>query len=72
MKVENIDRYQIKSKQFILYMILQILVYNNKNKIAKYLQWKIMCGETTCKETLYKPRPHNANKKNKLTKVNKK
>ena len=36
-------------------MILQILVYTNKNKMAKYLQWKIMCGET-----LYKPRPHNA------------
>ena len=41
-------------------MILQILVYTNKNKMAKYLQWKIMCGETACKETLYKPRPHNA------------
>ena len=39
---------------------LQILVYTNKNKMAKYLQWKIMCGETTCKETLYNPRPHNA------------
>ena len=31
------------------YMILQILVYPNKNKMAKYLQWKIMCGVTTCK-----------------------
>ena len=41
-------------------MILQILVYTNKNKMAKYLQWKIMCGKTTCKETLYKSRPHNA------------
>ena len=28
--------------------------------MGKYLQWKIICGETTCKETLYKPRPHNA------------
>ena len=28
--------------------------------MAKYLQWKIMCGETTSKETLYKLRPHNA------------
>ena len=41
-------------------MILQILVYTNKNKMAKSLQWKVMRGETTCKETLYKPRPHNA------------
>ena len=31
--------------------------------MAKYLQWKIMFGETTCKETLYKPRPHNMKKK---------
>ena len=52
-------------------MILQILVYTNKNKMAKYLQWKIMYGETTCKETLYKPRPHSAKKKNK-TKAKKK
>ena len=33
--------------------------------MAKYLQWEIMCGETTCKETLYKPRPHNAKIKSK-------
>ena len=26
-------------------MILQILVYINKNKMAKYLEWKIMCGD---------------------------
>ena len=45
-------------------MILQILVYTNKHKMAKYLQWKIMCGEMTYKETLYKLRPHNAKKKN--------
>ena len=31
--------------------------------MAKYLQLKIMCWETTCKETLYKPRPHDAKKK---------
>ena len=31
--------------------------------MAKYLQWKVMFGETTCKETLYKPRPQNAKKK---------
>ena len=31
-------------------MILQILVNTNENKMAKYLQWKIMCGKTTCKE----------------------
>ena len=41
-------------------MILQILVYTNKNKMVKYLQLKIMCGETTCIETLYKPRSHHA------------
>ena len=46
-------------------MILQILVYTNKNKMAKYLQWKIMCGEATRKKTLYKPRPHKAKIKNK-------
>ena len=34
--------------------------------MAKYLQWKIMCGEATFKETLYKPRPHNAKIKNEL------
>ena len=28
--------------------------------MAKYLQWKIMCGERTCKKNLSKPRPHNA------------
>ena len=47
-------------------MILQILVCTNKNKMAKYLQWKIICGVTTCKETLYKPRPRNAKIKTKL------
>ena len=46
-------------------MILQILVYANKRKMAKYLQLKIMCAETTCKETLYKPRPHHGKIKNK-------
>ena len=46
-------------------MVLQILVYTNKNQMAKYLQLKIMCGKTTCKETLYKPRPHNVKKKKK-------
>ena len=50
-------------------MILQILVYTNKNKMAKYLQWKTMCGETTCKKTLYKPRPHNAKIKNKYINI---
>ena len=50
-------------------MTLQILVYTNKNKMAKYLQWKIICGETTCKETLYNPSPHNAKKKKKRTKL---
>ena len=40
--------------------------------MAKYLHWKIMCGETTCKNTLYKARPHNAKIKNKLNKANKK
>ena len=29
---------------------------------------EILCGETTCKETLYKPRPHNAKKKKKKKK----
>ena len=52
------------------YMILQILVYINKNKMAKYLQLKIMGGETTCKETLYKPRPHSVNKKERKKKLN--
>ena len=33
-------------------MILLILVYTNKNKMAEYLQWKIMCEEMTCKETV--------------------
>ena len=46
-------------------MILQILIYTDKNKMAKYLQWKIMYGEKTCKETLYKPRPQNVKIKNK-------
>ena len=44
-------------------MILQVLVFTNKNEMAKYLQWKIMCGKTTCRETLYKPRPHIEKKK---------
>ena len=44
-------------------MILQILVHTNTNRMAKYLQLKIMYGETTCKERLYKPRPHNMKKK---------
>ena len=45
---------QIKSSQsnLLFCMILHILVYTNKNKMAKYLQWKIICGETACKETL--------------------
>ena len=34
--------------------------------MAKCLQWKIMYEEMTCKETLYKPRPHNAKIKTKL------
>ena len=46
-------------------MILQILVYTNKNKMVWYLQWKIKCGEGTCKETLYKPRSHNIKIKSK-------
>ena len=59
---------QIKSNQTIYCFtwFLQILVYANKNKMAKYLQWKNMCGKTTCKETLYKWRPHNGEIKNKL------
>ena len=47
-------------------MILQILIYTNNNKMTKHLQQKIMCKETTCKETLYKPRPNNVKIKNKL------
>ena len=31
--------------------------------MAKYLQWKIMCGVKTSNENLYKPKPHNAHKK---------
>ena len=60
---------QIKSNQTIYSFtwFLQILVYNNKNKMAKYLQWKIMCGETTCKEALCKSRPHNVKIKNKIS-----
>ena len=50
-------------------MILQILVYANKYEIAKYLQWKIICGEATCKKILYGPRPHNAKIKNKLINI---
>ena len=58
---------QNQIKQFIiLHDFYKILVYTNKNKMAKYLQWKIICGKTTCKETLYKPKPHNAKIKNKL------
>lgn len=34
--------------------------------MAQYFQWKIIYGETTCKETLYKPRPRNAKIKTKL------
>ena len=44
--------------------ILQIY-WKYTSKMAKYLQWKIICGVATCKETLYKPRPHNAKMKNK-------
>ena len=65
----NIRKAQIKSNKssnLFFHMILQNLVYTNKNKMAKYLQWKMMCGETTCRETLYKPRPHNPKIKNKL------
>ena len=47
-------------------MNLQILVYTNKIRIARYLKWKVMCGDTTCKESLYKPNPHNAKIKDKL------
>ena len=57
--------------QFILlhdFTNFSLYIYTNKNKMAKYLQWEIMCGETTCKETLYKPRPHNAKKKKNKTK----
>ena len=50
-------------------MILQSVVYTNENKMAKCLQWKIMCGETTCKEP--RARPHNAlTKKTKLKQIN--
>ena len=68
MGFKTLSNTEIKSNQTIYSFtwFLQILVYTNKNKMAKYLQWKIMCGETTCKETLYKPRPHNANIKIKL------
>ena len=31
---------------------IQIFVYTYKNKMAKYLQWKIIYWETTCKKTL--------------------
>ena len=34
--------------------------------MAKYLQWKIMCGVKTSMENFYKPRPHNAKIKNKI------
>ena len=55
---------QIESNQSdFFYMIFQVSVYTNKNKMAKYLQWKIMCGETTCKKTLYMTTLHNAKKK---------
>ena len=59
---------QSKSNQTTnsLTCFLQLLVYTRKNKMAKYLQWKIMCRDTICKEILYKPRPHNAKIKNKL------
>ena len=50
-------------------MILEVSIYANKNKMAKCLQLKIIYGEATCKEALYKPRPQNA--KIKKTKGNK-
>lgn len=62
---------QIKTNQgnLFFYMILEVSIYANKNKMAKYLQLKIMYGEATCKEALYKPRPQNV--KIKKTKGNK-
>ena len=64
----HLNKNQIKSNETIYSFtrFLQILVYTNKNKMAKYLQWKIMCGGTTCKETLYKTGPHKVKIKNKL------
>ena len=49
-------------------MILQILVYRKKKKkkMAKYLQWKIMCRGHDCKEVLYKPIPHSVKVKDEL------
>lgn len=45
---------QIKTNQgnLFFYMILEVSIYANKNKMAKYLQLKIMYGEATCKEAL--------------------
>ena len=62
------EEIMIKSNQSNLFfnMILQILIYFNTNKMVKYLQLQIMCGDTTCKETLYGSTRHNA-KKNKPT-----
>lgn len=50
---------QIKTNQrsLFFYMILEVSIYANKNKMAKYLHLKIMYSETTCKKALYKPRP---------------
>ena len=56
---------QIKSNNSFT-SFFQILGYTNKTEMAKHLQRKIICGETTCKKTLYKPRPHNTKIKNKL------
>ena len=68
MGFKTLSNTEIKSNQTIYSFtwFLQILVCTSKNKMAKSLQWKIMCGETTCKETLYKPRPRNTEIKNKL------
>ena len=46
-------------KQFILSHDFYIFWYT----LTK-IKW--LCGETTCKETLYKPGPHKAKMKNKL------
>ena len=44
---------------YILTKIKWLNIYNEE----------IMCGETTCKETLYKPRAHNAKIKTKLKQI---
>ena len=37
--------------------------------MAKYLQLNIIRGETTCEETLNKPRPHDAEREKKLNQM---